>query len=193
MDLNSPESLALYISELLSILATEVREALVAQEVRARLVVLREAYKRNKKIFSSEQIQWLQDVRAKGEIIQSFIELKEEFELANDTQDFQDLLAKLSQLRQSLHGTGVARRIDKEIRSLRERFPDLLQNEAIAKATMQISVINELDRKAPTCPRGHKMTIRSGPTGYFWGCSEFPNCFTSQQLSCEQQGQIENA
>lgn len=56
-NLITPDALAAYISELLSILAMKVQEAVVGKEVHDRLNILRDVYKRNKNIFSEEQIQ----------------------------------------------------------------------------------------------------------------------------------------
>src|SRR3990172_5476399 len=191
--MNSPEKLATYISDFLSILKEEVREEKVAHEIQDRLEVLREAYRRNKPLFSNEQIQWLQAVRAKGQTVVLFIELKEELESASSIEDCQDLLARLCRMREELQGTGVALRIEKEIRSLHERFPQCQQNSTITEELQRTAIINDLDRDAPLCPSNHKMTIRSGPTGYFWGCSEYPNHLFTRKLSREQEERIEKA
>lgn len=193
MDINCPEKLASYISEFLSVLKEEVREEKIANEIQDRLEVLRGAYKRNKLYFTHEHIRWLQAARAKGQAVALFIELKEELVFASSIEDCQDLLARLSRMREELQGTGVALRIEKEIRSLHERFPQFQQNSTMIRDLKRTAIINELDRDAPLCPSNHKMTIRSGPSGYFWGCSEYPNHLFTRKLSREQQERIESA
>ena len=36
-----------------------------------------------------------------------------------------------------------------------------------------------------TCPKGHKMVVRSGRYGKFYGCSNYPGCKETKQISAK--------
>jgi hypothetical protein len=35
----------------------------------------------------------------------------------------------------------------------------------------------------PKCSNGHRMALRSGPSGKFWGCTEYPRCEETRNYS----------
>jgi len=147
------------------------------------LNALRDIYRRNRAAFSQEHIAFLKTVGQMDKAVLTFIELKEELEDVYDRADYARLMASLGDIRNALRGSAVAKRVEKEMRRLREQLPDL-EEQNIVREGMRISAkIVQLELNAPNCRRGHRMIIRKGESEYFWGCSEFPHCFLTRQLA----------
>jgi hypothetical protein len=147
------------------------------------LEALRDVYRRNRVAFSPEHIAFLKTVGEMDKAVLTFIELKEELEDVYDIADYARLMAILGDIWIALRGSAVAKRVEKEMRGLREKLP-VLEKQSLVLEGMKISAkISQLERKAPNCRRGHRMIIRKGESEYFWGCSEFPHCFLTRKLA----------
>ena len=147
------------------------------------LDALRDMYRRNRAVFSQKHIAFLKTVGQMDKVVLTFIELKEELEDVYDRADYARLMAILGDIRNALRDSAVAKRVEKEMRGLREKLPDLEQQNIVREGMKISAKVSQLERSAPNCRRGHRMIIRKGESEYFWGCSEFPHCFLTRQLA----------
>jgi hypothetical protein len=147
------------------------------------LDALRDVYRRNRGALSPEHIAFLKTVGQMDKAVLTFIELKEELEDVYDIADYTRLMAILRDLWIALRGCAVTKRVEKEMRGLREKWPALEQQSLVLEGMKFSAKLSQLERKAPNCRRGHRMIIRKGESGYFWGCSEFPHCFLTRKLA----------
>jgi hypothetical protein len=147
------------------------------------LDILRDIYRHNRAAFSQEHIAFLKTVGQMDKAVMTFIELKEELEDVHDIEDYVRLMTILGDLQNALRGSAVAKRVEKEMRELRERLPDLEQRNIVLQGMKISAKIIQLEHNAPHCRRGHRMIIRVAESEYFWGCSKFPHCFFTRKLS----------
>lgn len=64
-----------------------------------------------------------------------------------------------------------------------------LPSEFVAKADTNLtSLISQLERDKGICKCGGKWKLKQSTYGYFWGCSNFPKCWSRQKLSNEEDG-----
>jgi hypothetical protein len=86
----------------------------------------------------------------------------------------------------ALGGFPVGRRIAKEIRELNERLPEIRQQDEGRRQFRLSARTLELEKTPRLCPRRHPMVIREGTRGHFWGCSRYPFCSATAQLTAEE-------
>jgi ssDNA-binding Zn-finger/Zn-ribbon topoisomerase 1 len=116
--------------------------------------------------------------------LETFIDLKDEINNIADFMHYKEVKNDLERLAEIFNGCAVSKRIDKELRELNEKIPDINQKERLIKDSKLNSKIHQLEKRCPKCPRKHNMVIRQGGVdGWFWGCSRFPDCFFTKKLS----------
>jgi hypothetical protein len=147
------------------------------------LDTLRNIHRRNRAAFSQEHITFLKTIGQMDKAVLTFIELKEELEDVYDIADYTRLMSILGDIWAALRGAAVVKRVEKEMRELRERLPDLEKQHILLAGVKLSTKLSQLEHNAPNCRRGHRMIIRQGGSEYFWGCSEFPHCFLTRQLA----------
>ena len=175
------------IDDLTQVLGEMYAEDMLHTLLETRLSILRVLYRSNKEVFSNEHILFLQKVGQIDTAIVAFIRLREELEEVLNVEDYHRLMAELAQIRETLSGTAVIQRVEKEIRSLREKLPKLEEQVRIAQQIRLQSRRRQVERNAPVCPDGHAMVIRESTRGYFWGCTWFPNCAHTKRLSRDEE------
>jgi hypothetical protein len=171
------------IDGLVQVLQEVHSEEALHKTLATQLDALRDVYRRNRGAFLPGHIAFLKTVGQMDKAVLTFIELKEELEDVYDIADYTRLMAILGDIWIVLRGTAVAKRVEKEMRGLREKWPALEQQSLVLEGMKISAKLSQLERKAPHCRRGHRMIIRKGESEYFWGCSEFPHCFLTRKLA----------
>jgi topoisomerase-like DNA binding C4 zinc finger protein len=181
------------ISEIRNTLAHNLSEEHVYRLTQAWLVILRDAYHCDKKRFADDQIDFLKQVRTAVVHLRRFIDLQEELEGAIGLDEYNEALQELRLLDSKLADTAISRRVKKEIRQLIERRSEVISYEQSRRNTRVTNVLLRLEEKAGSCPNGknHRLQIRQGKNGYFWGCSAFPSCWYTRPLSRDELAQLE--
>ena len=175
------------INGLVQVLSEVYAEEELHKTLSTQLDVLRDIYRHNRAAFSQEHIAFLKTVGQMDKAVMTFIELKEELEDVYDIEDYTRLMAILEDIQNALRGSAVAKRVEKETRELREKLPDLAQQNIVVEGMKISAKIRQLERNAPNCKRRHRMIIRQGESEYFWGCSEFPHCFLTERLTRKEE------
>jgi len=147
------------------------------------LEFLRGLWLKNRDSFNEEQIILLKRIAETEIIILTFINIKNNIKNIDNIDDFNRAISDLIIIYKKIQQFPIRKSVGKEIRSLRESFNELTesrQKRKIADIKMKIA---QMEHKPPFCHNGHKMIIREGESGYFWGCHNFPKCFFTKELS----------
>ena len=176
------------IEQIQQILDTLLTEERVLRLVGAWLLILRDEYSSDRNQFSSEQINFLRYARGLLPHLQRFVELQEELEGSIGLDEYNEAQSELQLLKNHLGKPAVGKRIDKEMRQLKERRDEVLRYEQSNQALRRTHAMADLEDLVEPCPnnRGHRLTIRSGKHGYFWGCGAFPNCWYTRPLTAAE-------
>ncbi|HZQ54400.1 MAG TPA: hypothetical protein VFB14_19515 [Bryobacteraceae bacterium] len=180
--------------EIRDMLAHTLQEERAYRLLQAWLVILREAYHADRKQFSDQQIEYLKQVRALAIHLRRFIELQEELAGPIGWDEYNQGIQDLTLLEINLAEIAVSKRVKKEKRQLIERQREVMdfeQSKGRAKLTNRILTLEE---NAGACPKNknHRLQIRQGKNGYFWGCSAFPSCcWHTQPLTPSELAQLE--
>ena len=149
-----------------------------------RLPALRKAYPSYRSSFAPDDIDFLKSLGVIWKVLQVFIELKEELASVSDLKEYDEMDSRLTQALAPLAHYPVGRRIAKELRGLKERLPAIReQDEARQQDRRNVRI---LDFQPRQCPRHHPMVVREGSRGYFWGCTSYPFCSATGQLTHEE-------
>ncbi len=134
----------------------------------------------------------LEDLIRKRKAVSDFILLQEDFNSIRYQEDLNEIVSDFYELMTILEEAEVNKRLDKEIRQLIENKSDLPTRNLGQCEIERKSAIIRLDANAPECRLcGSKMVIREGGRReYFWGCSTFPKCFSSRNLTNDQMDSI---
>jgi hypothetical protein len=76
--------------------------------------------------------------------------------------------------------------VAKAIRELDEKLPAIQERDEANRQFRLGGRIYALEQNPRLCSQGHPMVIRTEPRGNFWGCSQFPLCWKTAQLTPEQ-------
>ena len=103
--------------------------------------------------------------------------------------EYKEVVSRLTQTKDALAGFPVAKRVAKEIRALSEKLPAIRDQDEAQRKFRRSSRIAQLilEQNPRHCPRNHPMVIREGRRGYFWGCSRYPFCEETAQLTAEEE------
>lgn len=154
--------------------------------IAARLTALRRAYPSHKSSFTPSDIEFLKSLAVISDHLRAFIELKEELADVDSLKEYEDIVSRLARAKASLAAFPVAKRIAKEIRELQEKLPAIRERDEAQHQFRLNSRILDLQRNPRLCPRRHPMVIREGTHGHFWGCSRYPFCSATAQLTQEE-------
>ncbi|CAM2070077.1 Topoisomerase DNA-binding C4 zinc finger domain-containing protein [Sulfidibacter corallicola] len=144
---------------------------------------MRSAYRQQADLFDAAQIEQLKLWGHRMDLLTRFLELVEDFDLISDRADFNDAVTELKEIQSEFAGMKLEQRIAREMRALQQQLPRI-------QAQTRNKGLAAIERQAPKCKNNHPMTLRQGPDNWFWGCSKFPNCRETQELSEEQQIQL---
>ena len=176
------------IHEQLTTLRTLLQEERDAQRLVATippaLQRLRALYPANRRAFHPDDIRFLQRVARVVEAAEDFHDLAEDLPDVRGDGDVVSYLDALCDLLIPLSGTALELRIRREIRTLQQRSPGAA---ARMKADARVHRLRALETRAWPCRCGAVMTLReSQGGGLFWGCSTFPRCQYTHQITDKQ-------
>ena len=158
--------------------------------IEEKLAGLRASCRENRSVFAIDQIGFLKNLKGISRAIRTFVEICEELEYVETLGEATDILERLSVVKGGLKPFAVGKRVAKEMRELNERLPAIRAKEDSRKGFMIESRILDLERTPPQCHKGHKMVVRNGSRGYFWGCSQYPFCHQTAQITSDQRMQL---
>ncbi len=149
-----------------------------------RLPALRKAYPSSRSSFAPDDIEFLKSLGAIWDRLRDFIELKEELASVSDLNEYVELDRRLTQALGPLAHYPVGRRVAKELRGLKERLPAIREQHQARQQDRRNLRIHDFPPRQ--CPRRHPMVVREGSHGYFWGCTSYPFCSATEQLTQEE-------
>jgi hypothetical protein len=151
------------------------------------LTALRQSFSPHRSLFAPSDIEFLKSVAEISDHLRGFIELKEELPNVDSLKKYTEVVSRLTQTKDALARFPVAKRVAKEIRALNEKLPAIRDQDEAQRKFRRSSRILNLEQNARHCPRNHPMVIREGRRGYFWGCSRYPFCEETAQLTAEEE------
>jgi len=147
------------------------------------LLALRQSFPSHRSSFTPSDIEFLNSLGGIAVHLRMFIELREELPSVTSLKEYEDLLRRLTRVKDSLAPFPVAKRIAKEIRGLNERLPAIREQDKAQRQSRLDARIRDLEQNPRRCPRHHPMVIREGTHGHFWGCSRYPSCSATAKLT----------
>jgi len=150
------------------------------------LTALRRCYSSHPSGFTASDIEFLKSMGVISNHLRAFLELLEDLVNVSSLSEYEDIVSRLVRAKCALASFPVSKRIAKEIRALSERLPAIRQQDD-ARRQFRISArIISLEQTPRRCPNRHPMAIREGTRGYFWGCTRYPFCTATAQLTPEE-------
>jgi hypothetical protein len=146
------------------------------------LPALREAFPAQRDLFAPADIEFLQSLKPISGHLQAFIALREKLAKAVPVEECEPALKQLTHIKEALVRFPVGKRVTAEIRQLHEKLHP-----------GRCARIDKLNQRPPLCKHGHAMMVREGRRGYFWGCSNYPFCEETAELSAQQKGYLSPA
>jgi len=147
------------------------------------LTALRESYSSQRSSFTPSDIDFLRGLGVISDHLRAFIELKEELPGVSSLKEYEDVVSRLTRAKGSLVSFPVVKRIAKEIRELNDRLPAIREQDEAQRQFRLNNRVVDLQQNPQRCPRHHAMVIREGTSGHFWGCSRYPFCSATAQLT----------
>ncbi len=151
-----------------------------------RLTALRQSFPSHRSLFTPSDIEFLKSLSVISDHLRAFIELKEELLSVGSLKEYEDIVNRLTHAKGALACFPVGRRVAKEIRALNERLPAIREQDEAQRQFRHNAGILDLEKTPRRCPRNHPMVIREGTHGHFWGCSRYPFCSATAQLTPEE-------
>jgi hypothetical protein len=170
------------IGELRGLLEQTIREEDLLLGIQKGLPALREAFPTQRDLFAPGDIEFLQSLKPISGHLQAFIALREKLAKSASVEEYEPALKELAPIKEALVRFPVGKRVTAEIRQLHEK----LQPGRCAR-------IDKLNQRPPQCKHGHAMMVREGRRGYFWGCSNYPFCEETAELSAQQKDYLSAA
>jgi hypothetical protein len=178
------------IDELKSSLEHSVAEEELLETITGKLATLRKAYLTDRQSFTGDHLAFLKSLAPVSDHLRAFVEIKEELADVRGLKHYGFLMNRLADLKGALASFAVGKRVGKEIRELNEKLPDIRQQDEADEQSRLSARIIDLEQSERRCSHNHIMVIREGRYGYFWGCSRFPNCEQTKQLTSEEKGKL---
>ena len=114
-----------------------------------RLPALRKAYPSYRSSFAPDDIDFLKSLGVIWDLLQDFIELKEELASVSDLKEYDEMDSRLTQALGPLAHYPVGRRIAKELRGLKERLPAIReQDEARQQDRRNVRILDFQPRQS---------------------------------------------
>jgi len=151
-----------------------------------RLTSLRQLFPSHRSLFASSDIEFLKSLTAVSDHLRAFIVLREELTDVDSLKEYTDMVGRLASAKSGLACFPVARRVAKEMRELSERLPVIREQDQAHRQFRLRARILDLQQNPHRCRRNHPMVIREGQRGHYWGCSRYPFCYETAQLTSEQ-------
>lgn len=151
---------------------------------------LRGLYTARRDAFRPQDIRFLRHAAQAAEAAEDFCDLLPDIPGVCGHAHAAAYLDALAELHATLHDAAIGRRIRREIRALRERFPAAA---AVAAAAARQHRVRALEARAWPCRCGEAMTLRAGRSeDWFWGCTRYPRCTYSHPLTDKQRAFLED-
>jgi hypothetical protein len=176
------------IDELRSSLERVIAEDELLGVIGDRLTHLRRLFPSHRSFFTPSDIEFLKGLSVISDHLRAFIELKEELLNVDSLKEYEDIVLRLTHAKTALACFPVVRRVAKEIRALNERLPAIREHDEAQRRFRLNARIVDLEKNPRPCRRNHPMVIREGTHGHFWGCSRYPFCCATAQLTPEENG-----
>jgi len=167
------------------VLSSEDRCDIIVESLMRGLDRLRALYRSSRSSFSQQDIAFLKQVRDVMHAIEEFEPARESAREVRTLDEYEDARAALTAIAERVRGAAVARRIERELADLIRREKTFSNSAAFAQP-IKPSPLAKLEAQAPRCDCGEWMTLREYETGYFWGCSTFPQCWRKRRLTREE-------
>ncbi|MGA2116026.1 MAG: topoisomerase DNA-binding C4 zinc finger domain-containing protein [Bryobacteraceae bacterium] len=178
------------IEEIRRSLEQVVSEKELLRTISESLTALRRLFPSNKSLFTPGRIEFLRKVAELSCQLSSFIEIQEELADVTSLRQYTFLMNQLADMKVALASFPVAKRVRKEMRELNEKLPGIRERDGAEQQFRTDARIREMEQDPPRCPLGHAMVIREGRYGYFWGCTRYPSCQETKQLTSEQRRRL---
>jgi hypothetical protein len=149
------------------------------------LDALRHRYRRAPDRFGQQDLVRLQQLRHVCSQVTRSVELLESASYVQNEAEYASLRRELGGLARSLATLPVGQTIAEERERLPARLPAIQAQEKQQQDARDALVRNALEDRVPQCPHGHVMKVRRGRRGLFWGCSAFPDCLATRELTAE--------
>ena len=150
-------------------------------------MALRQSFSSHRSLFARSDIDYLRGLTGISNHLRLFIEMKEEFVNVDSLEEYVDLVSRLTHIKDALADFPVSKRIAKEIRGLNDRLPAIRDQDEVRRKFRLNTRTLDLEQHPHRCRRHHPMMIRKSRQGYFWGCSRYPFCTETAQLTSEEQ------
>ncbi len=118
--------------------------------------------------------------------LRAFAELREESADVVSVKEYEDIVSRLTFTKGALADFPVGKRVAKAIRELDEKLPAIRERDEANRQFRRTGRIHDLEQNPRLCPSNHPMVIRRGEWGNFWGCSRYPFCERTAQLTPDQ-------
>lgn len=151
-----------------------------------RLAALRQVFPSQRSVFTPEDIEFLKSLAGLSDHLRAFGELREEAVDVGSVKEYEEILTRLTHTKGGLGDFPVGKKVAKAIRELNERLPAIQARDEANRQFRLGGRIHALEQNPRFCPKGHLMVIRVGTRDAFWGCSQFPECWKTAQLTSEQ-------
>ena len=181
------------IENLQQIVQSELNEKKFVEKGNKLLNSLRNSWQTQKNEFTKSDIQLLSKISLSIDAVQEFNDTLEIFPYLEDKEDVDETIGTLYSVIEKIEGYAVTARVQKEIRELlikKSNLPSRELREHDLNLSRALNQLNNRNRKCKKC--GAKMVIREGNTGYFWGCSTFPNCWGKSRLTNNELSILDN-
>jgi hypothetical protein len=178
------------IDELRFSLEHSLKEVELLGIISNKLTALRQTFSSNKALFTADNVEFLKKLTPISDGLRSFIELKPELSSVNGLKHYTFLMNHLVDIRNSLRAFAICKRVDKEIRELREKLAYVRLQDAAKQESQLNARILDLEQNPRHCSHKHQMAIREGRYGYFWGCSRYPMCQQTTQLTAVEKNAL---
>ena len=183
------------IEALRNALLTTVAERDVIDVIDRAVPVLRDAYRSGPGEFSEPDIAFLRQVTDCRRALGTFVDVLESLNEARDVDDLLNAKVALSSVEEACSGFAVAKRVAKEQRELNERMPAAVRIEVVnrlaARTARRTAAEAAMNRR---CPDRHRMVVRDGRNGPFWGCSWYradgSGCTATANLTDDERSQL---
>ena len=151
-----------------------------------RLTALRQVFTSQRRVFTPGDIEFLQSLTGVSDHLRAFADLKEEAVDVGSVKEYEDIVTRLTHTKGALADFPVAKTVAKAMRELDETLPAIQEKDEANRQFRRSGRIHDLEQNPRLCPRNHPMVIRRGKWGNFWGCSRYPFCEKTAQLTREQ-------
>src|ERR1039458_3730965 len=142
-----------------------------------RLSALRQMFPSQRSKFTPADIEFLKSLTGLSDHLRTFGEVREEAVDVGSVKEYEDIVTRLTHTKSALADLPVEKGVAKAIKDLGKKLPAIRQNDEANRQFRLGGRIHTLEQNQRLCPQGHLMVIRTGKSGEFWGCSQFPWCW----------------